>query len=56
MMALFFVGVGFGAVLCGFARTPLEIGAALGIVGLFASIYHPVGLSLLVADPARLGR
>jgi hypothetical protein len=42
--------------LCGFARTPLEIGIALGILGLFASIYHPVRLSLLVADPAKLGR
>jgi MFS family permease len=56
LMALFFVGIGAGAILCGFARTPLEIGIALAIVGLFASIYHPVGLSLLVADPARLGR
>jgi MFS family permease len=56
MLALFFIGVGVGCVLCGFARTPLEIGIALGVVGLFASIYHPVGLSLLVADPAKLGR
>lgn len=56
MMAVFFLGIGFGSILCGLARTPLEIGIALGVVGLFASIYHPVGLSLLVVDPARLGR
>ncbi len=56
MMAVFFLGIGCGAIICGLARTPLEIGTALGIVGLFASIYHPVGLSLLVVDPARLGR
>jgi MFS family permease len=56
MMAVFFLGIGLGSILCGFARTPLEIGIALGIVGLFASIYHPVGLSLLVVDPAKLGR
>jgi MFS family permease len=56
LMALFFIGIGAGAVLCGFARTPLEIGAALVVVGLFASIYHPVGLSLLVVDQAKLGR
>ena len=56
LMALFFVGIGVGAMLCGLARTPLEIGAALGLVGLFASIYHPVGLSLLVVDQAKLGR
>jgi MFS family permease len=56
LMALFFIGIGVGSVLCGFARTPLEIGAALVIVGLFAAIYHPVGLSLLVVDQAKLGR
>ncbi len=56
LMALFFAGIGAGAILCGLARTPLEIGAALVIVGLFAAIYHPVGLSLLVVDQAKLGR
>jgi MFS family permease len=56
MMVVFFLGIGTGSILCGFARTPLEIGISLGLVGLFASIYHPVGLSLLVVDPARLGR
>ena len=56
MMVVFFIGIGIGSILCGFARTPLEIAIALGIVGLFASIYHPVGLSLLVADPTKLGR
>lgn len=56
LMAVFFIGIGAGAILCGLARTPLEIGAALVVVGLFAAIYHPVGLSLLVADQAKLGR
>jgi MFS family permease len=31
----------------GLARTPLEIGAGLFIIGVFAAIYHPVGLALL---------
>lgn len=56
LMALFFIGIGAGAILCGLASTPLEIGTALIVVGLFAAIYHPVGLSLLVVDPAKLGR
>ncbi len=56
LMALFFIGTGLGAVLAGLALTPLELGAALAVAGLFAAIYHPVGLSLLVADPAKLGR
>jgi MFS family permease len=56
MMALFFIGTGTGSILAGFARDPWQIGAAMAVMGLFASIYHPVGLSMLVADPARLGR
>ena len=56
LMAVFFVGIGAGSVLCGLARTPLEIGGALVIVGLFAAIDQPVGLSLLVDDQAKLGR
>lgn len=56
MMALFFVGTGAGAILAGLAGDPWQLGAAMAVMGLFASIYHPVGLSMLVADPARLGR
>lgn len=56
MMALFFIGTGAGAILAGFARDAWQIGAAMAVMGLFAAIYHPVGLSMLVADPARLGR
>jgi MFS family permease len=56
MMAVFFIGTGAGSVLAGFADSAFEIAAAMAVMGLFASIYHPVGLSLLVADPAKLGR
>ena len=57
LITLFFIGAGAGCVLAGFARTPLQIGAALTLVGAFAAIYHPIGNSMLSAiDPARLGR
>ena len=57
LITLFFVGAGAGCVLAGIARTPLQIGAALTLVGAFAAIYHPIGNSMLSAiDPARLGR
>lgn len=56
MMALFFVGTGGGAMFAGFANSTLQIAIAMSVMGLFAAIYHPVGLSLLVADPARVGR
>src|ERR1700757_3261053 len=49
MMAVFFLGIGVSLILVGLVQTPLQLGAALLAVGLFASIYHPVGTAMLVA-------
>ena len=56
MMAVFFIGIGAASVLTGFARTPFEIGAGLLVIGVFASIYHPVGIALLVEGREKVGR
>ena len=56
MVGLFFVGTGAGMVLTGLARTPFEIGAALAVTGLFASIYHPVGIAWLVRNARSWGK
>ena len=57
LITVFFIGAGAACVLTGLARTPLQIGGALTLVGAFAAIYHPIGNSMLSAiDPARLGR
>lgn len=48
MMCLFFLGTGTGMILTGLVSTPLRIGLALAITGLFSSIYHPVGIAWLV--------
>lgn len=48
MLAVFLIGVGVAAIGTGFARTPVEIGLGLFIIGVFAAIYHPVGLALLI--------
>jgi MFS family permease len=55
MMAVFFVGTGIAAIATGFARTPLEIGFGLFVIGVFAAIYHPVGLALLVERASAAG-
>ena len=47
MMCVFFVGVGLAAILTGFASTPAEMGAGLLAIGVFAAIYHPVGLAIV---------
>lgn len=56
MMALFFLGVGAASVLTGLARSRFEIAAGLTLIGLFASIYHPVGIAMVVEGRAKVGR
>lgn len=47
MIAVFFVGVGISSIATAFAQTPLQVGICLFIVGVFAAIYHPVGLAIV---------
>jgi MFS family permease len=56
MMAVFFIGIGCAALATGFASTALALAAGLTGIGLFASIYHPVGTAMLVAHADRVGR
>ena len=49
MMVVFFVGVGAAAIATGFADTPLQVGMGLFVIGVFAAIYHPVGLAIVTA-------
>ena len=55
MMTVFFLGIGACAIATGFADTPLEIGAGLLAIGVFAAIYHPVGLAMVVEGRGRTG-
>ena len=55
MMVIFFVGIGLSMISVGFVQTPLQLGAALLAIGLFASIYHPVGTAMIVAYAEKLG-
>jgi MFS family permease len=56
MMVIFFLGIGISMVAVGLVQTPLQLGAALLSIGLFASIYHPVGTAVIVSYADRLGR
>jgi len=56
MMVIFFAGIGASMIVVGFVRTPLQLGATLLSIGLFASIYHPVGTAMIVSYADRLGR
>ena len=56
MMALFFLGIGAASIFCGLARTPADLVAGLCGIGLFASIYHPVGIPWLVRNAVARGK
>ena len=40
-------GVSLGAFLCFLSSSPIMLGFSIGVIGFFAAIFHPVGLSLI---------
>ncbi len=56
MMAIYFIGTGAAAIATSFATSPLQIGLGLALMGLFNSIYHPVGTSFVVRYAANRAR
>ena len=56
IMVIFFVGIGLSMISVGLVETPLQLGVALLAIGLFASIYHPVGTAMIVSYADKLGR
>jgi MFS family permease len=48
MMVVFFIGIGLASVACALVSTPLQIGIGLFAIGVFAAIYHPVGIGLVL--------
>lgn len=56
MMAVYFLGLGASGLWVGMATTPLELSLALMAMGLFGSIYHPVGIAWLVRSSPNRGK
>jgi MFS family permease len=55
MMLVFFFGLGASALLAAFTTNAWQMAAALALLGTFASIYHPVGIPMLVQHAANPG-
>ena len=55
MMVVFFFGIGVSCLLASMADSPVEIAFCLTLVGVFAAIYHPVGLAMVVQDREKTG-
>jgi len=56
MVGLFFIGTGGGMIMTALATSPFQIGLWLAVTGLFASIYHPVGIAWLVRNVKARGK
>jgi MFS family permease len=55
MMLVFFFGMGAAALIAALTQNAWQLAAALTLLGAFASIYHPVGIPMLVRDSLRPG-
>ena len=56
LMAAFFLGIGGASILTGLAQSPWQIAVGLSLIGLFASIYHPVGIAMVVEGREKVGK
>ena len=55
MMVLYFFGLALSCALVALTQSAWQIAIALTIMGLFASIYHPVGIPMLLRHATRPG-
>ena len=55
MMVVFFFGMGASALLAATTQNAWQLAAALTLLGAFSSIYHPVGIPMLVQKAANPG-
>lgn len=56
LLALFFIGCGASGLFIALSDGPTALMAGLGSLGLFAALYHPVGLALVTDIATRSGR
>ncbi len=55
LMVIFHFGIGFGAIMAGISQSIGQLITALGVIGIFAAIYHPVGIAMLVKSNKLIG-
>ena len=56
MMLVFFFGIGLSSIAVAFTTGPWSMAVALTLVGCFASIYHPVGIPMLIQSTRTPGK
>ncbi len=56
MMAIMFLGMGASSIVCGLSDGTTALWLGLTSIGLFAAIYHPVGIAWVVRSARQRGR
>jgi MFS transporter, FSR family, fosmidomycin resistance protein len=56
MMVIYFLGLGASLILTGLTRSSAGLTVGLALIGLFAAIYHPVGMAWLIRNARHPGR
>lgn len=56
MLAVFFLGIGTATILTGLATGPWQIATGLFLIGMFAAIYHPVGIAMVSQGGGQVGK
>ena len=55
LMVIFHFGIGAAAILAAFTQTVWQLAVAIGLIGTFAAIYHPVGIAMLIKSNRCIG-
>ncbi len=56
LITIFYIGIGISSILTGLADNYWEIAFGLSAIGIFAAIYHPVGIPMLVQGVEKPGK
>jgi len=55
LMITYHFGIGVSAILASLSTSAYQLAASLALIGIFASIYHPVGIAMLLQRPGVVG-
>ena len=55
LMIIYHFGIGFSAIIASMSSSPIQLAFSLGLIGLFASIYNPVGIAMLLQRSGLVG-
>ena len=55
MMVIFHFGIGSSAIMAGLSQSIAHLTISIGVIGVFAAIYHPVGIAMLVKSNKLIG-